>query len=240
MFKSVQPQTPYLQHNKHNSLMLEQIISFIAPHQCLHCDREGTLLCPEAQQLLSPARTKCYLCSKTLPAGLLCIGCEPDSPLEYVIAATTYESYAKQLVAKLKFERANAAANPMACVMSAYIPKVSAGTVLVHVPTASVRIRSRGYDQAALLARRLSRLAHLPRASLLLRSGQQRQLGQTRVQRQKQLAGAFHVLLPSVCQNRSFLLIDDVFTTGSTIESAARVLKNAGAKQVGALVFAAA
>ena len=75
---------------------------------------------------------------------------------------------------------------------------------------------------------------------LLARTGGQRQLGQHRDVRVKQMEGAFRILNPDAVRGKHVLLVDDVLTTGATCEAAARALRQAGAKQVGATVFAVA
>jgi ComF family protein len=110
-------------------------------------------------------------------------------------------------------------------------------TVVTHVPTATSRVRRRGYDQAELLARQLAQDLKLPYASLLIRDGQSRQVGATRQARLAQLTHAFRIP-KHFPQNVSILLVDDVVTTGATIETAARILRAAGAKSVSAAVFA--
>jgi len=218
--------------------MLEQIISLIAPHSCIHCGQEGSLLCAEACLSLPPPKAVCYRCKLHVSGGLICKRCEPGAFLEDLRAATSYETYAKQLVAKLKFGRARAAALPMAQAMSSCALPTAA--VITYVPTATSRVRLRGYDQSALLAKQLSKLTGLPYQPTLRRSGQQRQLGQGRNMRTQQLAQAFRVSGSAVYKDVSFILIDDVLTTGSTIEAAAKTLKLVGAKRVTGLVFAIA
>jgi ComF family protein len=112
--------------------------------------------------------------------------------------------------------------------------------MLVHVPTAAVRVRQRGYDQAELLTRELSRLTGLPQRYLLARSGSSRQVGASRAERVLHLSDAFRVRRPELVAGKRILLVDDVLTTGATIEAAARTLKKAGAARVDAIVFAQA
>jgi ComF family protein len=116
----------------------------------------------------------------------------------------------------------------------------SENVVIVHVPTASSRVRRRGYDQARLLARAISKHTGLPHRPLLTRMGQHHQVGARREQRVTQLASAFRVSNPKPVDGNHIILIDDVLTTGATLEAAARALKAAGAKRVDGLVFAQA
>lgn len=74
--------------------------------------------------------------------------------------------------------------------------------------------------------------------TLLSRLGQTRQVGSKREQRLTQLSDAFRALRPDVIRNAQILLVDDVVTTGGTLEAAANVLRQAGASRIDAVVFA--
>jgi ComF family protein len=112
--------------------------------------------------------------------------------------------------------------------------------LLVPVPTATDHVRQRSYDQAKLLARALSRLSGLRYADCLRRLGQTHQVGASRRQRLIQLRTLFYIKKPRQVRGAKILLIDDVVTTGATLEAAADVLTMAGAKEVGAITFAQA
>jgi ComF family protein len=112
--------------------------------------------------------------------------------------------------------------------------------LIVPVPTARRRVRSRGYDQAVVIARALAKRKGCRYAPLLLRYGSQEQKQADRFQRRQQLRGAYAVREPASAVGARILLIDDVVTTGATLEEAATLLKAAGARVVGGLVFARA
>jgi ComF family protein len=157
--------------------------------------------------------------------------------LKHVWAATDYDGFAKRLVQAFKYERAQAAAAIIASSMRAALPYL-AGALVVHVPTATSRVRSRGYDHTGLLARALAKQLNLESAPALARLGQSRQVGSKRKQRHLQLSSAFRVKNSSKIAGRHILLVDDIVTTGSTLEAAANALKAGGAKTVDAVVFA--
>src|SRR6185436_10911123 len=96
---------PYLQHNNYNRLMLlERMIGFVAPHTCLHCGEEGSLLCISCQKTqLTALPETCYRCQKQNPAGLTCGACRGHSAIKSVQVVTSYTGLAKDLVYRLKF-----------------------------------------------------------------------------------------------------------------------------------------
>lgn len=219
--------------------MIEHILELIAPHDCLACKRPGTLLCSTCETKVPGAMYACYRCHKRLLGTRLCATCRTDSPLKNLYVATRYEGVAKELIQRLKFERAAAAAQPIARLMARSIEQ-NTDMIVVPVPTASRRIRIRGYDQSARIARSLAQRLQVPYAPLLIRLGQQRQVGSDRELRQKQMRHAFELYPRKQHEHKTILLVDDVITTGSTIEAAARALQQHGFSDIRASVFAAA
>lgn len=218
---------------------LEYILDLVAPHECVKCSAEGPLLCDKCISSLTLLPPRCYLCFSGQNSYRTCRSCRAKSPLFSVWPAASYDDpVAKELVRRLKFDRAKAAAKVMARALSDIVPADS--MLITYVPTANARVRIRGYDQSALIAKELSRLSGHPHLPLLARTGVQRQLGQDRKTRKQQLNGAFRVINRDAIQNKHILVIDDVLTTGSTCEAAASALKQAGAKRVSAAIFAVA
>jgi ComF family protein len=122
--------------------------------------------------------------------------------------------------------------------MDELLPDISPDTVICHVPTASVRIRLRGYDQSELIAKHLARKRKMRHMTLLRRYGRSRQVGSGRSERFEHLKKALQARPGAAIADRHVLLIDDITTTGATLEAAANVLKEAGARSVDAIVFA--
>jgi len=100
-------------------------------------------------------------------------------------------------------------------------------------------VRIRGYDQSQLIAKRLAKQLGLPYCRLLRRVGQTRQVGASRQQRKEQIQHAFQPTGNKLTSQR-VIVVDDILTTGATLEAAAAALKQAGASHVTAVVFAVA
>lgn len=217
---------------------LELLTALLAPHLCLICKKESTPLCRDcAKKCFEAPLSSCYRCRKEIANFATCNQCYDRSPIKHLWVGSRYSGAAKELVALLKFQRTKAAVSVIARHLDICIPTLPKDTIIVPVPTVNKRIRMRGYDQAELLAKALSRHKGLACRNLLRRLKTTRQVGSSRSQRFEQLRDAF------VAQNlhkdyRSVLLIDDVLTTGATLESAAKALSQAGVEQIDAAVFA--
>jgi ComF family protein len=200
---------------------MERILRILAPQDCLGCGSEGALLCVSCQ-------------ASILKPQLL-----PYPSLRKVWTCTEYEGLSKQLLHYFKFARALSGAETLAqCLLRVWAP--AENYVTIPIPTTSTRRRQRGYDQSELIAKQLAGRTGLEYASLLNRTGTARQLGSGRTIRLQQLANAFTVKSHALPLDQPLLLIDDVITTGATLEEAARALKRAGFKHIDALVFARA
>lgn len=220
--------------------MIDKMLSVIAPHDCLSCGTEGTLLCSPCLSLLPCLAERCYKCHKYSKDSLTCKACKRKTKLNRLRAVTYHDNVAKELVWKLKFENAKHASMAVAQALEPLFGQRGQDIIIVHVPTATSRARQRGYDQAQLIAKNVATKAGAPYVNALRRMGQHQQLGSTRQRRLSQMRDSFRVVDETILQESHVLLVDDVVTTGATIEAAAAVIKNSGAKSVEAIVFAQA
>lgn len=230
-----------------DSLMpiIDSLLSLIAPHECIGCNDEGSLLCQSCADGMADPIRQCYKCHIPAERFATCPDCRIGSALASVLPAVKYTGLAKDIVWKIKFGRTRSASQEIASVIvhKLRLQKQLAGKrqiILTHAPTATSRVRQRGYDQAALIARSVAGQSHATYLPLLARTGQQKQIGASRSQRKAQLQSAFRPLRCGRIKGVHIILIDDVVTTGATLEAAAQALIDAGARRVDAVVFAQA
>lgn len=218
-------------------LLLRKIISVITPESCIVCDDEGLMLCEACSYSEVPfVASMCYFCGEITRDFATCKKCRRRTSLSSVWVVTKYDAVAKNLISELKFGSRRGAALPIARLCSNILP-LPDEHIVTHLPTSSLHIRRRGFDQSKLIAKGLAR-GKYRYSPMLRRIKKIHQIGANKKQRQEQLAGAFVAVNKYLIKNAKILLIDDVATTGASLEEAAKTLKKAGAKEVSAVVFA--
>jgi len=198
----------------------------IAGGTCSICGER--LLSPYA--FLAEAEARCGLCRRLEP------------PFVKAVAYGSYEGGLRELIHILKYGQVRPAANVLGRMLSEVIEGLERGfgpgtVVVVPVPLHVRRLRQRGFNHSDLIAR--AALKQGPTERLVLhtkilerRRDTQSQTGLTRHQRRENIRGAFVVAKPEALSGREVLVVDDVFTTGTTVSECARVLLRAGASKV--------
>jgi ComF family protein len=115
-----------------------------------------------------------------------------------------------------------------------------AADVVIPVPLHRLRRRKRGFNQATIIAESVARACHLPldsRSLVRVKQTERHRAGMDAQDRRRSVAGAFEVVRPRLIDGMAVLLVDDLYTTGSTVSAAADVLVRAGAIRVGVLTI---
>jgi len=227
-------------------LIWRSVVDFCFPKFCLGCSRPGNYICRRcAATRLTPYYVpQCHVCRHEARRGLVHKDCEDKSYLDGVIVSYVYSELIEKLVAAVKYKFYFDIIGEIApLIFQSWRTQTLSGladAVITYVPAHPYRERWRGFNQARLLAERLAALTGNKCLGLLERNRyNQSQVGQGRMSRLENLHGAF-VINAQFRDNlpQHVVLVDDVMTTGSTLEQCARALKNVGVQRVYGMVFA--
>lgn len=218
-------------------MIVRQIIELLAPSSCLNCGIQGSDICSKCiNDMSGHKRGVCYECNSLMPNGKTCTRCMKRSSLSGVAIGAYYDGAIKELILKLKFHRSYSAAKIAAeIIYTAKLP-LDRISIITSVPISPQRYRERGYNQSELIAKALAKRTGLPYRSLLTRSNSGHQMGRSRPERLVAVQGAF--VASKTLANESILIVDDVITTGATLNECAGVLRAAGAKRIWGAVVA--
>jgi ComF family protein len=221
--------------------LLAELVALLAPPACVACRVPLTggreRLCVACTRALPWLRgSLCPRCALPVHGGRQCPAARAAFPRAW--APLAYEGPARAMVGALKFRAALPVADLMAAQMAANLPAAlrAPPAVIVPVPPQRARQRRRGFDPAGTLAIALAR--RLERTLLLCLRREDRasrQVGAGRAARRR--AGRLSIV---AVRNAPLpvLLVDDVHTTGATLDAAARALTGAGADIVAAITYA--
>ena len=171
------------------------------------------------------------LCAACAPTVRAAPALAPPAGLDGLVVPFAYSGAVRELVARAKYRRRHAALAWLADAMVAALDESASGVdVVTWAPTTDARRRSRGFDQAEVLARAVATRRRLPVRSLLRRAGDGHQTGRSRAERIH--APAFVPRPAAVVAARRILVVDDVVTTGATLTAAGLALRGAGATAV--------
>lgn len=232
--------------------ILEPVRSLFFPAHCAHCARrveEGVDLCPDCAVLIERIREpRCEACSQPFDGAVsskfVCPNCR-DAGFSFrcAVAVVRSQRTIRDLVHRLKYGREMWLGRVLAQIQSEGFddPRLADGAIdaLVPVPLHPRRLRERQFNQAAVLAGHLSRMSGIPVLECLRRTrytGTQTRLG--RKGRRQNLRDAFALLQNAAVTGMDLLLVDDVLTTGSTLDACASILVEGGARSVRALTVA--
>lgn len=238
------------------SQLYDAALALVYPQACAVCgssvesrhDGVACAACWNATHLFRKDDTLCWKCGLFTAASITadrrkrvrCGQCDDDA-FDAARACGFYEGALRASILELK--RQPCVAQRLTRLMFDTLQRqpVKSADLIIPIPLHPSRERERGFNQAALLARELARLTHLPLDEYsIVRSvhTERHRAGMDSRARRDSVADAFVVRHPDSIAGRRVLLIDDVFTTGATVSACAAVLKDAGAKEVFVLTLA--
>jgi len=214
----------------------EKIIDFFFPRRCVGCGKIGDLLCAGCRQkmprLLPPF---CQKCGKP-ESSVLCPNCwGQHTDINGIRSVFRFEGTVRRAIHDLKYRNLKSIAVCLSSLMADYLRDNPVdGELLVPVPLHPRRLRERGYNQSSLLAEKLSELTALPvlEGYLCRLKDSLPQARTTTVEERRRNVEKAFSCGDEKLQGKTFILVDDVCTSGATLESCAAALKSAGAVSV--------
>jgi len=235
--------------------LLASALDLIFPPMCHVCSSfipsAGNLhVCAACREQLTPLQSPlCSVCGiPFVGAGgdHLCGSCSAGShSFDSARGAYAYEGAISDLIHAFKYQNKTHLRRPLAQLTIAVLPQLTSPSdhdLVLPVPLHRRKLSRRGFNQAVLLGEIIARHAGLPFDRYTLRRVRwtEPQINLKADERRANVKGAFEVTKPRLVEGLRLLLVDDVFTTGSTVEECSRVLKKAGAAAVDVITVARA
>ena len=234
-----------------------RILDFILPTSCSYCnDPVGDSGIPffcsscwaDFSQIQGPV---CPRCGRPFDSNEAlnnspdhaCLACRQEPPrFDQALSAGHFEGSLREAVHQFKYRPCRSLGKPLGEWMATKVLLVADLDIVMPVPLHAGRLKERGFNQALLLAHQTSEAHGIPLScDNLFRTRHTRpQVELSGAERIRNVAGAFALRRPGEVAGRRLVLIDDVFTTGATMNECAVVLKRAGAAQVTAFTLARA
>jgi ComF family protein len=237
------------------------LLDLIFPRYCLGCKKEmaskqSVLVCDACfGKITLNSGVQCHICGLRISVPEGHKKCYKKTPLRGLFAASQYENpILKEMIRQFKYQSVESLKKPLAELVIAYVAKELlidklSNSVLVPIPLTLKRKINRGFNQSELLAKEIGKFLNCPVINLLKRkkfTSPQAEISDWQ-QRKENISGAF-CLSPKLSilridsfgdlRNMKVVLVDDVSTSGATLEEAAMVLKQAGIKEIYGLVVA--
>lgn len=236
----------------------DYLLELIFPVKCAACGKEtgskkkNKLICTDCLKTLTPSLDFfCPRCeAKTIDGGL-CVSCylmnsQAKPSLDRLYYPFSYRKLPIQKIIKaFKYRFIKKLEIPLGRLMANYLEKIKKqmdfnSFIIIPVPLHRRKYNERGYNQSELIAVEISKYLNLGlmKDGLIKEKKTKDQASLKNEQRTKNIKGVFKCAEPEQTKGKKILLIDDVYTTGTTMTECARVLKEAGAKEVVGLVIA--
>ncbi|MBI4992504.1 MAG: ComF family protein [Candidatus Harrisonbacteria bacterium] len=229
------------------------LLDILFPSVCVNCkkdfsdEKQNNLLCQDCLKKIAINTTLfCGQCQARLPENKKI--CHKNFP--YLLgAATNFNDPIRNLIHQFKYRHWKRAELPIADIIKIYLGNLKLTSrqiknwTVLPVPLHKNRERNRGFNQAELIGKIIAANLKLPiRGDLLLRIKETKNQAELKdwQQRKNNVKDAFQVTDPKTIQGKNILLVDDVYTSGATINEAIRLLKESGARKIIAMVVAKA
>lgn len=233
------------------SLLGSKTLDMLFPPQCLACgdlvQQHGGMCQPCWSGLHFITTPKCAICSfpfeYDLGEGALCAECIRETPIyDSAYSLLKFDEASKPLLHKLKFEDGGHVAPILARWLSNYIREHIKADMITAVPLSRLRLLKRRYNQSAIVSKIIAKQCHINYQPMLIKRVKHTppQTGLTRPQRIDNMRGAFALNKEAIekLDGKSVILLDDVMTTGATLEACCKQLHKANVKAIHVITLA--
>lgn len=231
--------------------ILVNLLDFLFPKTCLGCGRFGSYFCPDCIKEIAQTELVCPFCERPNLGGVVHAVCKRKYGLDGLWSLGVYSLSLRTAIQKLKYKWVSELAKDLVAVTIEYwaknppilLDKIKKDRgkswVVTAVPLHPTRARWRGFNQSELLAKLFAQNLGLKYETILKRIRNTKpQMKLLSHERKSNIKNAFALSTSHLPPATSILLIDDVWTTGSTMKECGYVLKKGGTKQVWALTIA--
>jgi ComF family protein len=218
------------------------LIDALFPPHCGGCRADGSLWCEDCRSKMALIQEPlCAKCGEPNTPSRLCSNCRQHPlKIEFIRSVAIFQGTLRDAIHRFKYERLASLYGPFGDLLAEHwLAHQFQADWLVPVPLHSARQRDRGYNQSALLARHMSDRIHTPTIENALKRVRATaiQMELNAIERRENVAGAFECVDARI-QTKRICVIDDVCTTGATLDACAAALYRAGAASVFALTLA--
>lgn len=221
------------------------LLDILFPRRCAGCNQIGAYLCSQClNKLKTINHAICPACGHGSFLGKTHPSCRSKTALDGLVSLFPYHGLAKHLITKLKYKFVTDVSDTLIelCISSGELEAFPQPPTLISVPLHSSRLKWRGFNQADLLAQELAKACHwqfLPNALTRTRATTA-QMTLSGAKRRQNLHHAFALSNPDQLKNKHLVLVDDVWTTGTTMAECAKALKKAYPASIWAFTLARA
>jgi len=224
------------------------LIDILFPKFCLGCSRIGSYVCHKCFKKLKVIdKPTCLYCHKQSYLGLTHPKCLKKLSIDGSLSIYYYDNLLKKIIKNIKYRLATVVWDefwksiPESNIDKLFsYKKIFSNPFIQVVPLSQNKYKSRGFNQAMIMAKYFNKILNFPFINVLIRPHEALAQAQvkTKKARIKNVRNIFTIKKGSHIKNKTIVLIDDVITTGSTVKEACRMLKKAGASKVYALTLA--
>ncbi len=224
------------------------VLNLFFPKKCLGCGTADVYLCSNCvNRIKLSLNNTCFFCEKITWQGKICIECQKENYLDRIISATEYKNpLVRDLIKNFKYHYVKELSQSLTQLIIKSLALCGKSSIphnaaVLPIPLYKIRHRTRGFNQAELLAKQIADYFNLPLETNILKriiSGIPQANIKDNEKRKENIKNVFDINPEYLLKEKSIILVDDVATTGATLVETARILKNAGAKEIWGLVVA--